>query len=82
MKISGFRTQLTNIFSESEKKGLDLKALTRTFNKLINQHQYPISKLKRSLWFPADNCVGGASWTLDPSMEAVNCEIKLANKFI
>ena len=27
--------------------------------------------------------IGGASWTLDPSMEAVNCKIKLANnKFI
>ena len=26
--------------------------------------------------------IGGASWTLDPSVETVNCKIKLANKFL
>ena len=33
--------------------------------------------------FPKIFSVGDVSWTLDPSMEAVNCKIKLANsKFI
>ena len=32
--------------------------------------------------FPQLFTVGGVSWTSDPSMEAVNCKIKLANNFI
>ena len=44
---------------------------------------YPFSESARPLCFPANIYLGGASWTLDPSLEAVNCEIKLANnKFI
>ena len=39
--------------------------------------QYPISELAQPLC-----TVGGASWTLDPSKEAVNCKIKHTNKFV
>ena len=39
--------------------------------------QYPVSELAQPLC-----TVGGASWTLDPSKEAVNCKIKHANKFV
>ena len=38
-----------------------------------------ILELTWSLYFPADIYRGGASWTLNPSMEAVNFKIKLAN---
>ena len=44
---------------------------------------YPFSELARPLCFPANIYLGGTSWTLDPSLEAINCKIKLAsNKFI
>ena len=56
-------------------------------NTSITTVAYLISELARALCILADIyrklVQVGASWTLDPSMEAVNCKIKLANnKFI
>ena len=55
--------------------------LTKSIFNFINH--YPISELAPSLCFPADILhtfsLGGASWTLDPSKEVVNCKIKHAN---
>ena len=39
----------------------------------------PVSELAQLLCFAAYIYVGGASWTLDPSKEAVNCNIKHKN---
>ena len=39
----------------------------------------PVSELAQLLCFAAYISVGGASWTLDPSKEAVNCNIKHKN---
>ena len=81
------RTLMT--FKELLKQRVRLLSLFRC--KIVCNREEWIDKMLINTRFPSYHwhyaflqifTIGGASWTLDPSMEAANCKTKFTNKFI